>query len=278
MKGTPRKARTLVRIPVEFQGISEDVHIKGKGHTLDLNINGCRIESATAAPRGSYLRLRLTIPNAPKLITIGMARVRWVESKSFGVEFIQRSAEDIPLIAQVTAESDDRQNGVLHSIQQRAAKGGRTVLVVEDDPDLLHLCSKTLEAVGFKVLKASGSVEALQLVTGYLAPIHLLLVDLILRPSTFQLQDGKDRHPRVHGHEFVERALRLRKQAHVVYMTGHDDQALTALGIKTGGTLCMQKPFSREDLLAAIERALAGPPMNAEDLPKKSLKKAANDR
>ncbi len=278
MKGTPRKSRALVRIPVEFQGLSEDAHIKGKGHTLDLNVNGCRIESHHLVPRGSYLRLRLTLPNSAKLVTIGMARVRWVQAKSFGVEFIQRSADDVPLITQVTAETGDHQDSAVHAIKKRIGKGPCTVLIVEDDPDILHLCANTLEDVGFKVLKASGSVEGLQIATAHPAPIHLMLVDLILRPSVFQVQDGKDRHPRVHGHDFVHYALKRRRECRVVYMSGHEDSALKALGIEIGGALCLQKPFSREDLLLGIDRVLASPPMTSEHLPRRFAKKAANDR
>ncbi len=278
MKGTPRKSRALVRIPVEFQGLTEDAHIKGKGHTLDLNVNGCRIESHSLVPRGSYLRLRLALPNSANLVTIGMARVRWVQAKSFGVEFIQRSAEDLPLITQVTAETGHHQESVAHAIRKRIGKGSCTVLIVEDDPDILHLCAQTLEDVGFKVLKASGSVEGLQINSAHPAPIHLMLVDLILRPSVFQLQDGKDRHPRVHGHEFVRFALKRRSECRVVYMSGHEDAALKALGIEIGGALCLQKPFSREDLLVAIDRVLASPPLSSENLSGKSSKLVANDR
>lgn len=263
---------------MEFHGLSDDAHIKGKGHTLDLNVNGCRIESHSLVPRGSYLRLRLTLPNSAKLVTIGMARVRWVQAKCFGVEFIQRSAEDLPLITQVTAETGHHQDSVAHAIRKRIGKAPCTVLVVEDDPDILHVCAKTLEDVGFKVLKASGSVEGLQITSAHPSPIHLMLVDLILRPSVLQLQDGKDRHPRVHGHDFVHYALKRLKDCRVVYMSGHEETALKALGIEIGGALCLQKPFSREDLLVAIDRVLASPPLTPEELSPKYPKQAANDR
>ncbi len=278
MSRSPRKSRTLVRIPIEFEGLADDAHIKGKGNTLDLNLNGCRVESHAAVPRGSYVRLRLKIPGSASPVKVDMARVRWVQGGTFGVEFIQRSAEDVPVISQVMAETCEHHGSVVQSIQQRL--GGRmgTVLVVEDDPDLLHLCAKTLGDIGFKVLKASGSVEALQINMAHRAPIHLMLVDLILRPPVFQLQDGKERHPRVHGHEFIERVLQLRKTCHVVYMSGHDEQALNALGIRIGDALCLQKPFSREDLLGAIDMVLASPPLTTDRLPRKPLKKAANDR
>jgi len=279
MSRAPRKSRTLIRIPVEFQGISEDAVIRGKGHTLDLNINGCRIESHTTVPRGGYVRLRLAIPKAPNPVIIGMARVRWVQSGAFGVEFIQRSAEDVPYISQVTSESGRQKQFFTQAIEHRPGKAPCTVLVVEDDADVLHLCARTLEDVGCKVLKASGSSEALQACAAYMGPIHLLLIDLILRPPVFQLLSGKEQFPRVHGRELIDHILRIRKKCHVVFMSGHDDSALKSLGIEVGGTLCLQKPFSREDLLMAINQAMAAPPMSWRDSRHdRPVRRAANSR
>jgi CheY-like chemotaxis protein len=276
MHRAPRKSRTLIRIQVEFQGISEDVSIKGKGYTLDLNINGCRIESATSVPRGSYVRLRLAIPKAPHPVLIGMARVRWVQAGSFGVEFIQRSAEDLPYISQATSEST--RHVAAQALQPKPGKAPCTVLVVEDDPDVLHLCARTLEDVGCKVLKASGSSEALQVCTTNGGTIHLLLVDLVLRPPVLQLMSGHEQYPRVHGCDLIEHILRIRKKCHVVFMSGHDEAALRTLGIEVGGALCLQKPFSREDLLMAINQAMAGPPMVSKVLHPGTVKRAVNAR
>ena len=276
MHRAPRKSRTLIRIQVEFQGISEDASIKGKGYTLDLNINGCRIESATSVPRGSYVRLRLAIPKAPHPVLIGMARVRWVQAGSFGVEFIQRSAEDLPYISQATSESN--RHVAAQALQPKPGKAPCTVLVVEDDPDVLHLCARTLEDVGCKVLKASGSSEALQVCTTHGGTIHLLLVDLVLRPPVLQLMSGHEQYPRVHGCDLIEHILRIRKKCHVVFMSGHDEAALRTLGIEVGGALCLQKPFSREDLLMAINQAMEGPPMAYKAFQSGTIKRAVNAR
>ncbi len=276
MHRAPRKSRTLIRIQVEFQGISEDASIKGKGYTLDLNINGCRIESASSVPRGSYVRLRLAIPKAPHPVLIGMARVRWVQAGSFGVEFIQRSAEDLPYISQATSESN--RHVAAQALQPKAGKAPCTVLVVEDDPDVLHLCARTLEDVGCKVLKASGSSEALQVCTTHGGAIHLLLVDLVLRPPVLQLMSGHEPYPRVHGCDLIEHILGIRKKCHVVFMSGHDEAALRTLGIEVGGALCLQKPFSREDLLMAINQAMAGPPMVSQAFSSGTIKRSVNAR
>jgi CheY-like chemotaxis protein len=172
-----------------------------------------------------------------------------------------RSAADLTFINGVTAEGDDQEQTVVQSIQHRTGKAPYTVLIIEDDPDLQYVCARTLEGIGCKVLKASGSSEALKVCSAYVGPIHLLLVDLILRPTVFQLQGDGTQHPRVHGTELVDHLLRIIKKSHVVFMTGHNDSALQAIGIDIRGGLCLHKPFSREDLLTAVDRAMAIPPL-----------------
>ncbi|HEU4686165.1 MAG TPA: PilZ domain-containing protein [Nitrospira sp.] len=275
MSRAPRKSRTLVRIPVEFQGIADEQAIKGKGHTLDLNVNGCRVESSTTVPRGGYLRLRLAIPKAPRPVVIGMARVRWVQTGAFGVEFIQRAAEDLPYISQVTV-GEEQDKAVVCRSMLRDGKNPCTVLIVEDDPDVLHLCARTLEEMGCKILKAAGSSEALEACRTYLGPIHLLLIDLILRPPVFQVQTGRERYSRVHGHELVNHILRIRKKCQVLFMSGHDEGALRTLGIEVGGTLCLQKPFSREELLSAVNQAMTAPPSVWQESQRRPSPRIAN--
>ena len=41
-------------------------------------------------------------------------------------------------------------------------KGTQTILVVDDDPSILLLCSTKLQQAGFTVLQATGSSEALK--------------------------------------------------------------------------------------------------------------------
>ena len=64
----------------------------------------------------------------------------------------------------------------------KAGTGLQTILVVDDDPSTLLLCSRKLQAEGFQVLEASGSSEGLQLCSQHKGDIHLLLTDLLLPP------------------------------------------------------------------------------------------------
>jgi CheY-like chemotaxis protein len=95
----------------------------------------------------------------------------------------------------------------------------QTVLIVDDDPSMLLLCSTKLERAGYKVLQAAGSSEALKTCSEYHGRIDLLLTDLLLPPQGFSLASASNKFPRVHGHLLVERFLEMKKDVRVLLMS-----------------------------------------------------------
>ena len=77
----------------------------------------------------------------------------------------------------------------------KAGTGLQTILVVDDDPSTLLLCSRKLQAEGFQVLQAGGSSEALQLCSQHKGDIHLLLTDLLLPPLRCRWRPGRTVFP-----------------------------------------------------------------------------------
>ena len=55
-----------------------------------------------------------------------------------------------------------------------------TVLVVEDEGQVRAAVREWLEQAGYRVLEASGSSEALELVASHEGPIHLMLTDIVM--------------------------------------------------------------------------------------------------
>lgn len=136
-----------------------------------------------------------------------------------------------------------------------------TVVVVDDDPSMLLICEKTLEAEGFRVLTASGSSEALRLCAEQLGSIQLLLTDLLLPPPDFQMATAQNKFPRVHGHELLARVVEMKRAIHVVCMSSSSAEQLAAHGIQLDGVPFLQKPFTVEQLLQIVRHTLAGPPL-----------------
>ena len=53
-----------------------------------------------------------------------------------------------------------------------SAQAGRTVLVVEDEPELLGLIARVLGEAGFAVLRASGGDEAVAIASSHPGTLH----------------------------------------------------------------------------------------------------------
>ena len=141
-----------------------------------------------------------------------------------------------------------------------------TILVVDDEPSITKLCKTILQQVGFLVLEADGSSEALKICTQHEGPIDLLLTDLILPPPGFQLASSSNQFPHVHGHELALRALRMRKNLRVVLMSGNIDKDLAGYGVRRGDLPFLPKPFDQQALVALVRQTLQAPLPSIERL------------
>ena len=70
------------------------------------------------------------------------------------------------------------------------AAGAETVLVVEDDVDVLDFVRDVLEAAGYRVLTAMTAADAIALSEADPSPIHLLLRDLVLSDLARAVEAG----------------------------------------------------------------------------------------
>lgn len=143
-----------------------------------------------------------------------------------------------------------------------------TVLAVDDDPDALKLCSVFLEKAGFSVLSATGSSEALKICKTHAGPIHLLITDLVMPPPDFSFASGDNEFPHVHGHELAIRALRMRKELHVILMSANIDKDLQGYGISRGCVPFITKPLEAQALVSLALDTLQAPPPTVESLQK----------
>ncbi|WCO66018.1 response regulator [Iamia majanohamensis] len=123
------------------------------------------------------------------------------------------------------------------------ARPGRppTVLVVDDDVDLLDLTVRTLARAGWTVLRADGGDTALELAGE--VEVDVVLTDVVM--------------PGTDGLALVEVLRRARPALPVVFTTGHDDPAIHAAVAATGAPL-VPKPYTPATLRTVLHEALAG--------------------
>lgn len=118
-----------------------------------------------------------------------------------------------------------------------------TVLVVDDDPDMLGCVERTLAELDGELLTASNGATALNEATGDRPP-DLMILDRML--------------PDVDGVELLGHLRAKGVSAPAIIITAHPsfETAVEALGLQA--THYLQKPFAPEDLLARVREALGG--------------------
>jgi CheY-like chemotaxis protein len=117
-----------------------------------------------------------------------------------------------------------------------------TVMVVDDDPDVLATLSNILKSAGYTVVEAGNGIEALNTLDKG-EPLDLLVTDIIM--------------PGLNGFNLARMARSRRPKIKILYLTGWFQTSETMLdqGEKYGKILT--KPLMPDDLRREIVAALA---------------------
>ena len=125
-----------------------------------------------------------------------------------------------------------------------------SILIADDDPDILLLLSVHFERAGYDVVRAHNGSEALRLATERLPALAVLDVTM----------------PGLDGFE-VTRSLRANAETRsmpVILLTARAQAADVAQGMAAGADEYVKKPFDAEDLKARVERLLGPRLVRAE--------------
>lgn len=121
--------------------------------------------------------------------------------------------------------------------------GSETILVVEDEPEILGVVTTMLEALGYTVLSVESPGEAIRLTREHSGEIHLLITDVVM--------------PEMNGRDLSDRLLSLCPNLKCLFMSGYTANVIAHHGVLDGGVHFIQKPFSMKVLAGAIRQVLA---------------------
>ena len=88
------KLRYCERVHIQFPVVFAGEAYVGEGTVLNVSVPGCAVHSRKRVQPGSYLEMRMLVPDTASPLRVGLAKVRWCEGRQFGVEFIQMPGED----------------------------------------------------------------------------------------------------------------------------------------------------------------------------------------
>ncbi|MCC7496926.1 MAG: PAS domain S-box protein [Bryobacterales bacterium] len=140
----------------------------------------------------------------------------------------------LPRTADAVAATETRPSGDVF--------GNETILVVEDQPEVLEFTAQALASYGYNVLRAGSAADALRIFEAECRNIGLVLTDVVM--------------PQVSGWDLAARLREIQPEAKVVYMSGYADHDGVREHISESGATLIQKPFVAHDLAAHIRQAL----------------------
>lgn len=119
------------------------------------------------------------------------------------------------------------------------------ILIVEDDPELRSMIRALLESLGHQADEATNRADALHMLTSD-TELSVVMLDLGLPPDPYGPSEGL---------AFLEAAMARNSLLKVIVLTGQSDADATLKAIEFGAFDYLQKPFQREALAQAINRA-----------------------
>ncbi|OGW36976.1 MAG: hypothetical protein A2010_00530 [Nitrospirae bacterium GWD2_57_9] len=132
---------------------------------------------------------------------------------------------------------------------------GEKILVVDDEDMIRDLCFHILTAEGYQVTLASKGTAALEELAR--SDMDLLITDIKM--------------PEMDGLELFERVKQLDQDIVTIFITGHGTLDTAIESLMRGVDGFVLKPFTQEELLGAVERAVTRSRLQKENIRLKAL-------
>jgi len=181
---------------------------------------------------------------------LGMAAVYGIIKNHNGYIFVTSRQEEgtevtiyLPALGEVTAPIADTDTPLV--------QGRGTVLMVEDDADLIEVNQALLKRIGYKVMIATTGHEAIEVISNTTLPFDVVLLDIVLPDM-----DGTAVYPHIRKN---------RPQAKVIVCTGYDQEGSTRELLDAGADGFLQKPFTLNQISKKLNEALS--PRDNTDAP-----------
>jgi len=125
-----------------------------------------------------------------------------------------------------------------------------TVLIVDDEEDILTLLEKTLSKSGFKVLSSTSAIEALVMLQDNV--VSVLITDI--------------RMPGMDGLGLIEQAQEIKSEVPIIVITGFGDYNTAIEALNRGAFYFINKPFNMKTIVDAVSKGarLPRPLMNGK--------------
>jgi two-component system cell cycle sensor histidine kinase/response regulator CckA len=118
----------------------------------------------------------------------------------------------------------------------------KTVLVVDDEPEIRKLVGAMVSQFGYSVLTADSGDHALTVYQHHKAPIELLITDVVA--------------PGMSGPMLADKLSVIQPDLKVLYISGYDNTHVVQKYVVEKGHMLLAKPFTMDELQAKVKELL----------------------
>lgn len=127
--------------------------------------------------------------------------------------------------------------------KEKGRKGGGTILIVDDEEDIVNVTKMMLEGSGFSVLSATDGQKGIELFNQYADGIAAVMLDLVM--------------PNMNGEEALHEMKKIKSDVRVILTSGYNEEDLSNRFHNEGFAGFLQKPYTLSDLTNKIHEVLA---------------------
>ena len=123
-----------------------------------------------------------------------------------------------------------------------ASEERKTILVVDDEPEIRKLVSAMITQFGYNALTADSGDHALTMYRKMNAPIEMLITDVVA--------------PGMSGPMLADKLSALQPDLKVLYISGYDNTHVVQSYVVERGHALLAKPFTMEELRLKLAEML----------------------
>ena len=118
----------------------------------------------------------------------------------------------------------------------------KTILVVDDEPEIRKLVAAMATQPGYSVITADSGEHALTLFKNLKGPVSLLITDVV--------------QPGMSGPMLADKLTALQPDLKVLYMSGYDNTLVVQRYVVEKGHTLLSKPFTADEFQAKVHELL----------------------
>jgi len=208
--------------------------------TLTVHDNGCGIDKSNLE---HIFEPFFTTKESGKGTGLGLATVYGIIKQNNGtIECQSEPGSGTTFTIRLPLNHLQSQADQEELVEVSLQKGHQTILLVEDEPDILLLCQIILERNGYKVLHAISADEAIRIAENYQGAIDLLLTDVIM--------------PEMNGAELSKTLLSARPELKTLFMSGYTADIIAQNSVLESEVDFIQKPITMKALISTVAKIL----------------------